>query len=217
MKEREWKVGRVPLKERKKRPVEAMTHAINHWVRLEALTIFHQGEFSAGEVANMLDEDVRYVTGHVRILYEVGCIEFVGFRQIGGHARPVFRAVALPVITDEVFCEMSKVERHDATGAIFQGFLAESLSSYRNEKLESAEDPPCMIWDAPCLDAEGRRKIRQRLTEVWEEEVLAAEAETANRIAQSGGEAVPTLVGLFSFERGRPGKPERSYYRGGKR
>jgi DNA-binding transcriptional ArsR family regulator len=211
--EREWQTGRIPLKERTKQPVEAMTHALNHWVRLEAVAIFHQGEFSAGEVAEMMGEDVRYVTGHIRILYEAGCIEFVGLKRIGGHARPVFRAVVLPVITDEVFRAMSKDERHDANGAIVQGFLTESLSSYRNDKMDGAEEPPCLIWDAPPLDAEGRQKLRERLTEIWEDEVLAVQAESANRIAESGEEAIPTVIGLFSFERGRQGRPEKGYYR----
>jgi DNA-binding transcriptional ArsR family regulator len=206
----------MPLKDRTKQPAEAMTHALNHWVRLEAITILHQGEFSAGEIADMLDEDVRYVTGHIRILYEAGCIEFVGLKWIGGHARPVFRAVVLPVITDEAFRAMSKNERHDANGAIVQGFLAESLSSYRNEKMDGAKEPPCLIWDAPPLDAEGRRKIRERMTEIWKEEVLVVEGESANRIAESGEKAIPTVVGLFSFERGRRGRPESGYYRGQK-
>jgi DNA-binding transcriptional ArsR family regulator len=216
LKDREWQTGRMPLKDRTKQPAEAMTHALNHWVRLEAIAILHQGEFSAGEIAEKMGEDVRYVTGHIRILYEAGCIEFVGLKWIGGHARPVFRAVVLPVITDETFQAMSKDERHDANGAIVQGFLAESLSSFRNEKMDGAEEPPCLIWDAPPLDAEGRRKIRERMTEIWKEEVLVAEGESANRIAESGEEAIPTVVGLFSFERGRRGRPESGYYRGQK-
>jgi DNA-binding transcriptional ArsR family regulator len=189
-----------------------MTHALNHWVRLEAISIFHQGEFSAGEVAEMMDEDVRYVTGHVRILYEAGCIEFVGLRRIGGHARPVFRAVVLPVINDEVYAEMSRDERYDTASAMVQGFLAEILSSYRKRKMDG-DEPPCVIWDAPPLDAEGRQKLRERLTEIWEDEVLAIEGESANRIASSGEKALPTVVGLFSFERGRRERPESGYYR----
>ena len=158
----------------------------------------------------MIGEDVRYVTGHIRDLYEAGCIEFVGYKLIGSRMRPVFRAVVLPVITDEAYRTMSREERYDAAGAMTQGFLAETLSSYRNRKMDG-DEPPCVVWDAPPLDAEGRRKLRERLTEVWEEDVLAIHGESANRVAKSGEEPVPTVVGLFSFERGRP-EESRVYY-----
>jgi len=133
---------------------------------------------------------------------------------VGNRMRPVFRAVVLPVITDEIYHQMSREERYDTAGAMAQGFLAETLSSYRNRKMDGKE-PPCMIWDAPPLDAEGRRRLRERLTEIWEEEVLAIQGESANRIAESGEEAIPTVVGLFSFERGRRGRPE-GYHMAGK-
>lgn len=212
MAERRWKIGRIPLKHRTKQPAEAMTHALNHWVRLEAISILHQGEFSAGEVAEMVGEDVRYVTGHIRVLYEAGCIEFVGFRWIRNRSRPIFRAVVLPIITDDVYEEMTRDERYDTASAMVQGFLAETMSSYRNRKMDG-DEPPCVMWDAPPLDTEGRRRLRERLVEIWEEEVLVIEGESANRIAESGEEALPTVIGLFSFERGRRGRPGQPYIR----
>jgi DNA-binding transcriptional ArsR family regulator len=210
--EGEWQTGRLSLAERTKQPVEAMTHALNHPVRLDAVTILHQGEFSVGEIAEVLEEDVRYVTGHIRILYKTGCIEYVGLRRIKGHARPVFRSVVLPVITDKTYAEMSREERYDTAVAMAQSFLAETVSSCRKRKMDG-DEPPVLIWDAPPLDAEGRQKLRDRLTEIWREEVLEIEGESANRVAESGEEPIPTVVGLFSFERGRSGRPERGYYR----
>ena len=214
MSEKELKPGRKALSERTKQPAEAMAHALNHWVRLEAITVLHQGEFSASEVAAILGLESGYVANHLRILYFAGCIEFVGFKWIGTRARPVFRAVVLPVITDEVYAAMSRDERQDAAGAMVLGFQAESLSSFRNEKMND-EEPPVHMWDAPALDAEARQKVRERLTEVWEE-VLAIQGESSNRVAKSGEEAIPTVIGLFSFERGRRGRPETGYYRGSK-
>ena len=213
MTDSKWPLGRLPRDLRTKQPVQAITGAVNHVLRMEILTVLHQGEFSAGEIADILNEDVRYVNGHVTTLMETGCIEFMGFRRIGGHPRAVFRAITLPVVTDEDFRRMAKAERHDGSGAIVQGFTAESLSAFANEKLDNAEEPPCLIWDAPPLDAKRRAKLRKRLTEVWVEEVLGAEAETVNEASETGEEAVPTVVGLFCFERGRRGRPESGYYR----
>jgi hypothetical protein len=214
VKEQRLQVGRKPRKERTKRPAEAAAYAVNHWARLEVLTVLHQGEFSAGEVADILDEDVRYVAGHIRDLYDAGCIEFVGHRLIGPRSRAVFRAVILPEITDEVWRAMSNDERHDSSGAIVQGFLAESLSSHRNHKMDDDEDL-CLIWDAHRVDRKGRSEIRELLTKAWNE-VLAIEGESANRMAESGELGTTVVVGLHSFARGRVGRPEQGYYKAGK-
>jgi hypothetical protein len=204
-------IGRKPLKQRTRRPADALSHSVNHWIRVEALAIFHQGEFSAGEVADMIGEDVKNVTGHIRDLYDSGCIEFVGYKLVGNYRKPVYRAIVLPVITDEVAREMSSEERHDVSGAITQGFLAESLSSYRNGKMDNDENV-CLIWDAPELDAQGRRELREHLTSSWNT-VLDIHARAANRMAESGESGTATVAGLLSFERGRTGRPDRGYYR----
>lgn len=215
MKPQQREEGRKPRAERTKQPAEAAAYAVNHWARLEVLTVLHQGEFSAGEVAEILGEDVRYVTGHINDLYEAGCIEFVGHRLVGTRHRPIFRAVALPEITDEVWRSMSLDDRHDASGAITQGFLAESLSSHRNRKV-AEDDDPFLAWDAHKVDAEGKAEINDRLA-ATQEEILEIEGRAANRMAESGEASTTVVVGLHGFIRGRSGKPKSGYYRAEKR
>jgi hypothetical protein len=171
----------------------------------------HEGEYSAGEIADMIDEDVKNVRGHIRDLYDSGCIEFAGHKMVGSSMRPVYRAIVLPVVSDEVYRAMSIDERHDASGAIVQGVLAEALSSYRNGKMDHDEDL-CLIWDAPNLDAQGKKEMVAHLTASWER-VQEIHAQATNRMAKSGEAGTTTVVGLLGFERGRPGRPESGYYR----
>ena len=159
---RRLEVGRKPRLERKKRSAEPAAFALSHPTRLEAVIILHQGEFSAGEVAKILGEDVRYVTGHLRDLYDAGCIEFVGYKVVGSRSRPIYRSVVLPIITDDVWREMSEEERHDASEVIMQGFLAESLCSHRNCRMDDDEELS-LIWDAHRVDRQGRAEIRELL------------------------------------------------------
>lgn len=203
--------GRKPLKERSRRPEEALPHSVNHWIRVEALSIFHEGEASVGEVADMIGEDVRVVRNHVIDLYNSGCIEFVGYKMVGNNRKPVYSAIALPVISDEAARKMSIEERRDVSAAVLQGFQAECLSSYRNGKMDDGEDV-CLIWDAPDLDAEGREELQEHLTASWEE-TLNIHARSANRMATSGEAGATTVVGLLSFKRGRPGRPESGYFK----
>jgi hypothetical protein len=204
-------VGRKPLKERTRRPAEALTHSVNHWIRVEALAIFHEGEFSAGEVAEMIGEDVKNVRGHIRDLYNSGCIEFAGYKMVGNGMRPVYRAIVRAVVSDEAYRAMSIEDRHDLNGAVVQGLHAESVSSYRNGKMDSDEDL-CFVWQALNLDAQGKRELLEHLTSSWK---MAKEidAKAANRMAKSGETGTTTVVGLLGFERGRPGRPDGGYYR----
>lgn len=199
------------MKERKRRPDDAVPYAVNHWIRVEALAIFHEGEFSAGEVAEMIGEDVKLVSGHIRDLYESGCIERAGYKMVGNYRKPVYRAIVLPVISDEAYGAMSAEDRHDVSGAVVQSFVAESLSSYRNEKMDEDEDL-ALIWEPLSLDAEGKRELREHLTSSWRraQEIHAA---AVNRIAESGEAGTTSIVALFGFERGRVGRPKSGYFR----
>lgn len=204
------KVGRKPLKKRTRRPAEALTHSVNHWIRVEALAIFHEGEFSAGEVAEMIGEDVKLVRGHIKDLYDSGCIEFAGYKMVRSVMRPVYRAIVRAVVSDEAYRAMSVEDRHDLNGAVVQGLHAESVSSYRNGKMDTDEDL-YLVWQALSLDAQGKRELHDWLANTFEG-VKEIHASAVNRMAESGETGSPKVVALLGFERGRPGRPEGGYY-----
>jgi hypothetical protein len=203
-------LGRKPRKKRSRQPVDAMTHSVNHWIRVEALAIFHEGEFSAGEVADTIGEDVKLVTGHIHDLYDSGCIEFAGHKLVDGVMRPVYRAIVLPKVTPEVYRAMSIEERHDLNGAVSQGILAETVSSYRTGKMDTDEEL-YLVWDAPTLDAQGEREMHDHLA-VCFKRAKKIHAKSANRMAKSGETGVTKVVGFLGFRRGRSGRPEGGYY-----
>jgi hypothetical protein len=176
------------------------------------LAIFHEGEFSAGEVAIMIGEDVKNVRNHIRELYEAGSVELAGYKKVGGYVRAVYRAIQLPVIEDDEARMMSVEERHDVSGAITQGLLAETVSAYRNGKLD--EDPVCLLWDAPHLDGLGEQKMHTLQLSHWAQ-AQEIHAESVNRMAESGEVGRTWVVGLLGFERGRPGRPKGGYFKTG--
>jgi DNA-binding transcriptional ArsR family regulator len=186
-----------------------MTHAINHWIRVEALAIFNEGEFSAGEIAEIIDEDVKKVTGHIKDLYESGCIEFAGYKLVGRGMRPVYRSTVRAVVSDEAYREMSVEDRHDLNGAVVQGLYAESVSSYQNGKMD-ADEELCFVWQALNLDAQGKRELLEHLKSTFEG-AKEIDARAANRMAKSGETGTSTIVGLLGFERSRPGRPAGGY------
>lgn len=204
------KVGRRPRKDRKRLPVPAMTHALNHWLRVEIISILHEGEFSAGEIADMTGADVKAVTDHIYDLYESGCIEFAGHKEVDGVMRPVYRSIVPPEVSDEVYREMSEEDRDDASGAIIQGVLAEATSSRQNGKLVE-DETVALIWGAPTLDAQGELEMNAHMTASYRR-AQKIHAKAASRMAKSGEAGVTKVVAFLAFRRGRPGRPEGGYF-----
>lgn len=213
MRQRGAEIGRRPLKERTKLPDDALPGSVRHWIKVEALAILHEGEFSAGEVAIMIGEDVKNVHNHIRELYEAGSIEVAGYKRVGGHVRAVYRSIQLPVIEDAEACRMTVEERHDVSGAITQGILAGTVCSYRNGKLDI--DPVCLLWDAPHMDSLGEQETHNLLLSTWAG-VQKIHGKSANRMAKSGEVGQTSVVGLLGFARGRPGRPTGGYFKTGK-
>jgi hypothetical protein len=173
------------------------------------LAILHEGEFSAGEIADIIGEDVKLVRGHIIDLYNSGCIEFAGKKTAGNVSKPIYRAIVLPVVDPETYRAMSVEDRRDVNGAVVQGVLTESVSSFRAGKMDTDEDL-YLVWDAPNLDAEGKRELHDHLATAFEG-VKDIHARAANRMAKSGETGTTTVVALLGFERGRPGRPEGGY------
>jgi DNA-binding transcriptional ArsR family regulator len=206
-------VGRKPLKERSRRPVEALTHSVNHWIRVEALAILQEGRFSAAEVARLLDEDVKVVRGHLKDLYDSGCIELAGFKLVSGTLRPTYSCVVLPVVGVEAYRAMSLADRHDLNAAVVQGLHVESVCSLRNRKMD-ADENLCFVWQPLNLDARGKRELMEHLIAAWEG-AKEIEGRAANRMAKSGEEGSPSIAAFLGFERGRAGRPKGGYYQPG--
>jgi DNA-binding transcriptional ArsR family regulator len=210
------KVGRRPLAERTKRPAEAPTFAVGHPIKLEALIALHEGPQSPAEIAERIGADVSNVTNHLRHLYDAGCVEFAGRKKEGegNLVKSVYRAVERPFIDDDAYRSMTDEERYAATAVVFQWLLAESLSSFRNRKMDR-DDDVVLIADNPKLDAIGRRELRELMTGTYEAEepdarsalvsIQEIESRAANRMAKSGEKGTAMFFALMAFERGRTG------------
>lgn len=205
------RLGRIPIRKRSRQQAEALTHAVNHWIRVEALAILHEGAYSAGEVAEMIDEDVKLVRGHLLDLYNSGCIEIAGIKAVGNVEKILYRAIALPRVSPATYRRMSIPERRDLNGAVVQGLLAESVFSYRVGKMDSDEDL-YLVWDAICVDAQGEHELHDLLADSYEG-AKNIHAKSINRIVKSKETGTTKVVGLVGFERGRPGRPEGGYYK----
>lgn len=217
VKHAELRPGRNPVKRRSKLPEEAPTYPASHPVRLEALIILHEGQFSAAEIARMIDEDTSTVTNHLRDLYDAGCIEFVGYKGGGNLRKALYRAIARPFTNRNEVKKMSPEERQEAIGVHLQWTLAEALEAYRKKKM--VRDETVVISDEPCLDTEGVLELHDFFAACWNgdvetlsklEGVQQIAARAINRMAKSNEVGTTVVASLMAFERARPSMSEGS-------
>lgn len=204
--------GRNPAKKRRRLPEDVPTYPTNHRIRHAALIILHEGEFSAAEIAEMIGEDTRHVTNHLRDLYDAGSIEFVGYEGEGNFKRAVYRAIERPFTGSEDFQAMSLEERHEAIGVHLQWYWAEVCASFREKKMAD-DDDLCVLSDDPWIDTEGRREFDELLAACWSGDtnvlvelkgVQQIAARSAERMAESGETGTKIVVSMMAFERARP-------------
>lgn len=211
MRHAELRPGRRPAGERSRLPEETPTYPLSHRIRQESLLILHEGEFSAADIAEMIGEDTSHVTNHLRDLYDAGCIEFLEFRGKGNFKKAVYRAVARPFTSREEAMKMSPEGRQEIAGVHLQWIFTEADAAYRNKKM--ANDENCVVmFDEPCLDAEGRIELEDFFTACWNGDFEVLErlksvqdiaARAANRMAKSGEIGVTVVASLMAFERAR--------------
>jgi DNA-binding transcriptional ArsR family regulator len=77
---------------------QALVTALNHPVRVKALTILTERQASAKDISSAIDHPLSNVSYHMRVLRELGLIEAVGSEQIRGSVKTYYRALERPLL-----------------------------------------------------------------------------------------------------------------------
>lgn len=193
---------RMPPAKRKKQEVaDAIAYAFGHWIRLEALAVLAEGKFSVAEIARIIGISVNRLSGHIRGLYEHGCIEYMGRGTAGNANEHYYRAVMLPHISDEEYRLMLPEERRDPIGLIVQASIAEVLASLRAGKLDDDEKAR-IIGRCLRVDAQGKIEVQDHVLGLYEQ-LVDIKVKSAHRLAEAGEIGSTTIVSLSAFERNR--------------
>jgi len=196
---------RVPAAERKKEIADAITYAFGHWIRLEALAILAEGKVSVGEIARIIGISVNRLSGHIRGLYEHGCIEYLGTGTSRNANEHFYRAVMLPHISDEEFRAMPPVERRESLGIVTQAITAETLAALRVGQLDDDENVR-VIGRCLRVDAQGKIDVQAHVLDVYKQ-LVDIKVQSAHRLATSGEIGTTTVIYVTGFERNRPRIP----------
>lgn len=197
---RRGKLKRKGERKQRKRIEETVPYAVSHWIRLEILILLNEGSFTASELSELTDIELKNVSNHLLRMLEDGSIEVAKQEQRRGTMVNWYRAVELPEITTEEAEEMTEMELQMIAGVIAQSSTAELLAALHKGTLASART--ILSWDLYDVDGEGRKEIEDEVHRHLER-LREIKCESANRVAVSKEETTSMIVSVSAFKRAR--------------
>jgi DNA-binding transcriptional ArsR family regulator len=180
-------------------PMETTLAAIvAHPTRARCFVILTERTASPVEIAQEIGKDVGHVGYHVRKLLQMGLIELVDERPVRGAVEHFYRAMERAMVTEEEFAGLSVPERENFTRYIMQRLVADVARSMDQELF--AERVNHIIARTPMvLDKDGFQEMSELHTELVER-TLEVQAQSAERLANSGEEGISTISASLLFE-----------------
>jgi DNA-binding transcriptional ArsR family regulator len=180
---------------------EAAAYAVAHRIRVEILCYLNEGQRSPSELAALTKRPLSTVEHHVKELLASGSIELARAVKVRNTVEHFYKAVEIPFYSDEAMWAMPFEARQKTYSLILQAIMGEAMASLWAGKISN--DPRVwMTWRWFNLDARGRGDVADEQARHWER-VQEIEAESTDRRAESGEEAVSIIVSSLGYERAR--------------
>lgn len=188
----------------KKQIEEVVQYALGHKTRVYILILLNEGIYTAGELAQIMDEPLNNVHKHLGKMLEDGSVEVAREEAEGNITRYWYRAVEIQCYQQEEFEKLPFTYRQNIAGAILQSGTAEVMAGFHAGNL--ADPRACCYWDWYNLDAQGRRDA-EALNLRYLNELREIEVQATNRSADTGEETTSMLLSMMFFKRPRKGRP----------
>jgi DNA-binding transcriptional ArsR family regulator len=182
--------------------------ALAHPLRARMLELWvEREEASPVELARELDQPLATVSHHTRVLRDLRCIELVRTVPRRGAVEHFYRAVALPLLSDEQWAQLPVVMRRGLTGQLFRRVFAEASEA----GAEGGFDPPgaAITRVLLALDERGWDELSQALARVLEEAQAIQERsdDRAGAPAGADGEVRSSELAILHFALPEPARP----------
>lgn len=172
-------------------------------VRRDALVVLNERTAEANELAAKLGVDVATMRGHLEKMRLQGLIEVVGDSPGEGAAEPRYRALVRALWSNEEWASLSLEERRQLSAWIVKMIVADA-----DEALEAgtfnARDDSHASRSVSVVDERGWRELTRIQSEALEAS-FAVQAESAERLAESGADGITVMSAMLCFEMRAPG------------
>lgn len=180
---------------------EAVGYALKHQHRVEILCHLNEGERSRYELAALIGVEPDKIKHHLKELLDEGSIELAYSKRVGNLIQHYYRAVEMPLYSDEEVAAMPPAAKQAICGVILQAVMAESLAALWAGKM--ADDPRIWLsWRWFHVDSRGRDDIADEQARHFDR-VLEIEGDSTNRCARSGEPTKSIIVASLAHIRCR--------------
>ncbi len=149
--------------------------------------------------------ELTHISRCFRQLAKWDYIEVVEERRGGGRrggVERVYRKIHRAHFDSPTWERLPRLLRDDITGNLLMTYLDRIREAIEADTID-AEGDRHLSWDTPSLDRQAWTELMTRLDEVldWLPKLAS---ESAERMAKSGEEPIPTTVGLTAFRSPKP-------------
>ncbi len=181
-----------------KSPQEVLVKALNHPVRVKALTILTERIASPKEISEQIEAPLSNVSYHVRVLEELGLIEIMEEESVRGSVAHFYKAVERPLIDNPDWEKLDSKVRSAFSGYVIETLMSDAARSLAAGVFDGREDRH-LSRTPLLLDAEGWRRVSEIQARALDD-ILKEQAAAASRLQSSPEEAIHAVAGMACFE-----------------
>jgi DNA-binding transcriptional ArsR family regulator len=181
-----------------KTPQEVLVKALNHPVRVKALTILTERIASPKEISEQIDIPLTNVSYHVRVLEELGLIEIMEEESVRGSVAHFYKAVERPLIDNPDWERLDPKVRSAFSGYVIETLMSDAAKSLATGVFDRREDRH-LSRTPLLLDERGWRRIAAIQKKALDD-ILKEQASAAARMNGSREKGIHVVAGMTCFE-----------------
>jgi hypothetical protein len=148
-------------------------------------------------LAAELGEPLNRISGHIRVLKEVGCIELVDKVIVGSAVQNFYRATARIFFDDTEWRTIPPTLKEGLRITLLQNLIDDAIAALEDETYDSF-DGSHMSWSPMLIDEQARVEINELLDQTLKR-ALAIQERAARRLGTSGEEGISYSVSLLGY------------------
>lgn len=181
-----------------KSPQEVLVKALNHPIRVKALTILTDRIASPKEISDQIDAPLSNVSYHVRVLDELGLIEIMEEESVRGSVAHFYKAIERPLIDNPDWERLDSKVRAAFSGYVIETLMTDAARSLTAGVFDRREDRH-LSRTPLLLDEKAWRRVSQIQAKALDD-ILKEQAAAAARMNGSREEGIHAVAGMACFE-----------------